>query len=437
MNPDGQPPAAHPASQDGVIDRSRLHALLGGDDLAWLRVRVRQRLEQGARVSGVARLADPSPTQRAAADRLMGRRPTFGTHVAVSLDAVDRMLREAEVCDGLASAVAALDGPIRNRRAERLERAAVWARIVDDARDAAAARWGDDAEWPRRWIDELVGTGLLRRLAVDADNAAPLLSQAHAVLAALPAGGVTIAGLAARVLGDSHGLDDGRPLATLVLKGIQQRSGTAEPGRVPSGDERRALWASAGVLGDELSSTVLVLGLRCGSHGVDGTLTDATSQLHAEAGEPLRLTLSQLVRHPADLRGLRGVTVSVCENPAVVAAAAHRLGAACAPLVCVEGQPSAAGQTLLRQLAGAGARLAYHGDFDWPGLRIGQLVVDRFDAEPWRFTTADYVAAPGGPPLQGRPATASWDPKLAAAMSSRGAAVHEEQVLDDLLDDLS
>lgn len=40
------------------------------------------------------------------------------------------------------------------------------------------------------------------------------------VLAALPADGVTTAGLAARVLDDSHALDDGRSLSTIVLKGL-------------------------------------------------------------------------------------------------------------------------------------------------------------------------------------------------------------------------
>lgn len=429
----------------GVRDRGRLDALLGGDDLAWVRRRVRQRVEQGADVTGVVRLTAPTPAQRAAADRLMGRRPSSGTRVSVSLDAVDTMLRDAQVCDGLVVGVAALDGPLRNHRAQRVARAAAWQRVIADARDDAMTRWSVDAAWPQRWIDELTTTGALRRLAPDPDTAGLLLMQAQRVLAALPADGVTTAGLAALVLGDSHGLDDGRPLTTLVLKGIQHRAGTSESGRLPSGEERRALWASAGVLGDELSSTVLTLGLRRGNRG-DGhhqsvprseTLTDAVLRLHADAGEPVRLTLSQLVRHPHDVSELRGVTVFVCENPAVVAAAGRRLGAACAPLLCVEGQPSAAAQTLLRQCAEAGARLAYHGDFDWPGLRIGRCVLDRFAAVAWRFGASDYLAAPAGPPLAGRPATAPWDPALAPAMSSRGVAVHEEQIIDDLLADLA
>lgn len=425
-------------SQESVLDRPRLEALLGGDELAWLRERVRHRVEQGGRVSGVVRLSDPSPAQRAALDRLLGRRPSAGTHVSASLEAIDGLLRAARACEGLVAGVAALDGPLRDRRAERAARAAAWARVLDAALAAAEAEWGADAVWTRSWLAELAQTGLLRRLAPDPSAADALLAQAQAVLAALPGGGATIAGLAARVLGDSHALDDGRPLATVVLKGVQHRGGRAEPGRLPLGEERRALWAAVGVVGDELSSTVLTLGLRGGrSYGREVTLTDNTLRLHAEAGEPLRLTLSQLVRHRPGLRLLAGGTVFVCENPAVVAAAARRPGTACAPLLCVEGQPSAAAQTLLRQLAGAGARLAYHGDFDWPGLRIGWFVIERFSAVPWRFETADYLTAPPGPKLHGRPATAPWDADLAPAMSTRGTAVHEEQMLDVLLSDLA
>lgn len=438
-----QAPTGAPAERlgrrvrDAAVDGARLEALLGGDDLAWLRTRVRQRIEQGAAVTGAVRLADPSPAQRAAADRLMGRRPSTGAQVSVSLDQISRILRDAQICDGLASAVALLDGPIHDRRAQRLARAAAWQQVVTDALDAVLARWGD-ASWASAWLDGLASTGLLRRLATDPRDAAGLLSQAVAVLTALPADGATTAGLAARVLGDSHALDDGRPLTTLVLKGVARRSDCADRGVLPAGEQRRALWASVGVVSDALSSTVLAYGLHGGSSVIVGThsLTAATLHAHAEAAEPIRLTLSQLTRHPADFAGLAGTTVYVCENPAIVAAASRRLGRGCAPLVCVEGQPSAAAQALLRRLADAGVRLACHGDFDWPGLRIAQLVVDRFGAVPWRLAATDYLAAPAGPPLQGRPATATWDPRLVTAMSARGVAVHEEQIVDTLLADL-
>jgi uncharacterized protein (TIGR02679 family) len=59
--------------------------------------------------------------------------------------------------------------------------------------------------------------------------------------------------------------------------------------------------------------------------------------------------------------------VFVCENP---------------NMACTDGMPSAAQQTLLAQLAAAGARLRYHGDFDWAGLVIGNFLMREFGAEP-------------------------------------------------------
>lgn len=94
---------------------------------------------------------------------------------------------------------------------------------------------------------------------------------------------------------------------------------------------------------------------------------------------------------------------------------------------------------LLRLLVDAGARLRYHGDFDWGGLRIGNLVLDRLPVTPWRFDAAAYHAAAGSElaaPLTGRPADASWDPSLADAMRELGRQVEEEAVLDPLLADL-
>ena len=64
---------------------------------------------------------------------------------------------------------------------------------------------------------------------------------------------------------------------------------------------------------------------------------------------------------------IRGALVSVCENPAVLRRAAAELGAASAPLLCTEGQPSAAFHQLAGAVVSGGGELRYHGDFDWPG----------------------------------------------------------------------
>jgi uncharacterized protein (TIGR02679 family) len=83
-----------------------------------------------------------------------------------------------------------------------------------------------------------------------------------------------------------------------------------------------------------------------------------------------------------------------------------------------------------------GARLRYHGDFDWPGIAIANRLVAEAGVEPWRMGAAEYVDAvgSGGLPLTGAPVEPSWDPELGAAMRHHGVAVHEEAVLADLLE---
>jgi len=136
-----------------------------------------------------------------------------------------------------------------------------------------------------------------------------------------------------------------------------------------------------------------------------------------------------------------GRTVFVCENPNLLAIAADQWGAGCAPLVCTDGMPAAAQRCLLSQLAQAGARLRYHGDFDWPGLRIGNHVMREHGAEPWRFGAIDYLAAVEAAPsmahpLEGQAVEASWDAALTLAMREHRVAIAEEAVATSLLQDL-
>jgi uncharacterized protein (TIGR02679 family) len=133
--------------------------------------------------------------------------------------------------------------------------------------------------------------------------------------------------------------------------------------------------------------------------------------------------------------------VFVCENPNLVAIAADELGVHCAPIICTDGMPAAAQRTLLSQLAQAGASLRYHGDFDWPGLRIGNHVVREYGAFPWRFGAAEYAAAVQSAPrpgrlLEGSGVVASWDEALAPAMRTHRLSIAEESLAGPLLQDL-
>lgn len=140
---------------------------------------------------------------------------------------------------------------------------------------------------------------------------------------------------------------------------------------------------------------------------------------------------------------------TVSRNPAVVAAAADTHGTESAPLVCLQGQPSAAALTLLRTLRAQGSTLLYHGDFDWGGLRIASTLLRHVPWEPWepwepwRYTAADYRAAVRGSashtaltPLTGTPGDSPWNSALRPALMELGVRVEEETVLEDLVSDV-
>jgi uncharacterized protein (TIGR02679 family) len=135
--------------------------------------------------------------------------------------------------------------------------------------------------------------------------------------------------------------------------------------------------------------------------------------------------------------------VWICENPVVVAAAADELGAGCQPLICVGGQPSAAGWRLLELLAAGGAEFGYHGAFDWGGVRIACAMRHRVNWRPWRYDHQEYETAVSAAHslaplagLVGEPAATPWDPELAAGMRRRNHRIEEELTLDALLQDL-
>ena len=96
----------------------------------------------------------------------------------------------------------------------------------------------------------------------------------------------------------------------------------------------------------------------------------------------------------------------------------------------------------LSGLVAAGGTVHYHGDFDWRGLAIAEVLVRKVPtAQPWRFGARDYAGAVqrgfGTIALSGLPHPSPWDPDLALVMGETGKAIYEEQVLEDLLEDMS
>ncbi len=397
----------------------------------------REKIEQLGRLGGTVRLDDLDSDERTAIADLLGLRvlPPADRPWRVSLDRLDRVLRESSLQGGLADFLTELGGPLRDLPAERRRLEEDWqaVRLTETPQDLFAfeAFAVEQDAWR--------GDGTLRRLARGAGPEAgrELLQQVVAVLRRLPAPGMRLAVLASETLGDSHALDNGHRVPALVLRVIARHVGLADAGPPQNAHQRRELWALAGVECDDLSCDVLVHGLA----PLGDTLLQRTLRAFAAQGEPLRLTLRQLMGAPEVV--LPGKPrIFVCENPAIVGLAAQRLGSACPPMVCLAGNPSTAALRLLRPLVEAGSELMYHGDFDWGGLRIANTLGRTAAWIPWRFCTADYrtMAArsdlPDLPKLSGRSVDAAWDPALRPALEELRVVVEEEAMAEELLEDL-
>jgi uncharacterized protein (TIGR02679 family) len=394
---------------------------------------VAERLQRnGLQPSGTLRLADLDREERHALAGLLGR-PIAHDRVTVDLGALDHRLRDSGAAAGLVAACDRLRGPLVDRPGRRQARVEAAARLWAAGRDAVAGAGIDDA-WCEGWFDDLRRAGILRR--VQPARAERVLRAAVRCVALLPSrAGDPPCGrgeLASLVSGDAHGLDEGSLLGAVVLRAVAAMAGAPYP---PTTAGRRALWRTVGVLTDEVSTTVLTAGLRSGRGG-GGWLDRRT-----DAGWESHLTARDLRR--LHVRAPPGGAVFVCENPRVLEAATD--AGARRAIVCTQGQPAFVVTTLLDRLQAAGAELRYHGDFDWPGITIANLVMCRHRCRPWRFGAADYIDALARlapvvaelPSLGGPPVTACWDPELAPAMAAAGRAVHEELVLGDLLADLT
>ncbi len=330
----------------------------------------------------------------------------------------------------LRAVVERLRGPVGDRAADRAaarrQRDGLWAWFEERCAVVEVAGLGPLRAWPAQVRREGV------RGAVDRYRAR--LGQVLDVLDALarvPEGGVPLASLANGVLGDSHGLDPGQPVARLVVAALADAAGEARP---ETAEAVRGLWERVRVSPDPLSSNVLALGLAGESRHPMAALLDR----HRAAAEPLVLTLSQLQRWP--LGPLSAGAAFVVENPAVVAVAASRAahrGWDGPPLVCSSGRPSIAVVTLLRQLGAGGAPLYQHADFDPGGLGITGWLSRHAGTIPWLMTAERYLEAVSvpreRPPIERAVPATAWDPDLAPAMGRHGCAVFEEELADGLL----
>ncbi len=408
-------------------------------DLARLWDLVARRLERnGLSPQGIVSIGELTRSERFALAGLLSR-PVTREAARVDLAVLDRRIREAGLSSGLVALVQERSGPLVDRPALRATASERRRALYGFARSELVSRGLASEPWVEEWLSAI--RPVISRLA--ADRAPRELEYAIGCIARLPRNGSRRGRteLASQVAGNAHALDDGTVMSTLVLRAIALQCRVEVP---RSSASRRALWESIGVTCDEVSTTVLTYGLRPPGTEVarprDVETIAATMRDRSDAGCETHLTLRDLKR--IDRFAEPGQVVWITENPRVLEAAMD--AGSLAAMVCTAGNPTITVTTLLERLASCGASLAYHGDFDWPGIAIANRVAASCGARPWRMSSSDYeeaLAAAGAlvadlPRLEGPPVEASWDPSLGPAMERAGRAVHEEAMLETLVGDL-
>jgi uncharacterized protein (TIGR02679 family) len=348
---------------------------------------------------------------------------------------VDRTVvvgRRSVSLDDLASGVRRMTGgtllqvltELGHAPAGRREAAAARQDAARDRRaalDAVIQEFGSSAPWLPGWSAAAWRDGLFAGRSAEAVEAT-----VRRVIMILERGGErrSRTEVAAQLLGDAHALDSATRLATLVTRALVERDG--------AGTERQ-VWERAGMPLDLVSAPVLCWALPLLG---DSPVAVAARTMTA-AGLPLHLSTVAL-RH-APLRVAPGTPLLVVENPRLVEGAAERRLPA--GVLCTNGNATTAPIEAIGALRTARARLRYHGDLDAPGLALTGRAAD-LGCVPFRMTAVAYLAALAAAveddvplPHDAAPVPPTpWDPALAVEFTTHRLVIHEERVMDDVLD---
>lgn len=131
--------------------------------------------------------------------------------------------------------------------------------------------------------------------------------------------------------------------------------------------------------------------------------------------------------------------ILLVENPRIVEAAAERRLQR--GVISTNGNPSTAVMTLVSAMLAAGMEVRHHNDFDVAGVGICRRLAEK-GCIPWHMAAEDYDAAvssaTGGglelPVEQAICGPTPWDPQLQRRINTVKAVIHEELLLDSLLD---
>ena len=421
----GSPPAAR-SGQGAIVavTHRSIPESLQHPGLSAVWVAVRRRLDSaGPEWRGTIARPELDRTSTLTLESLLGHRATK----RLDLDELETALVDRGVGDDLCIALSRLGHPPSKAAAQRRAARARSEEARTAFRDAVAS-WNEP--WASAWADDMVRSGNVGALDGHAVN--DLIANVRRLLKRLDQVGpprLSRTELASALYGSAHALDRGRSLTTAIERALRHRVGSLDDREL----DGRELWEAAGILTDRVSAPVLTWSLpAAGASPLDVQIRAATS-----GTLPVHISLVALQKYPISVPS--GSPVLVVENPRLVEAAAERNRRGC--VVATNGNPTTAVTTLLEQLRRSGASLRYHGDFDAPGIAICRRM-HTDGCTPWMMGAADYedavrLAETSGVRLEDDPRDCGptpWDPMLSEAFGRRRLIIHEEFLLDIVLD---
>ena len=407
----------------GDCDGADLHSLLG-PELSWIWEQlgpISDRRSDIHLVDGTVTLTGPTdPGQRAASTGLVPGRFGAGQTRRINLADLTRALQRIDprLTPGVVTAHA-LKRRLAPRAAEKLARAQSEADLIP----YLAPISDDDSTIQTAWA-ALRRTGRVTQLIADPDASSTLRHVADFVVALqtrAPEDTIDRRVLAHNVTGNPHALDDGEPIAAMVIAVL------ASLGLVEQNTRTRTTWAQIGVHFDGITGGLSMLGIA----PIGWTIPPG-----APITVPPRVLAGCAWPGPGPDATRR---LFVTENPSVLTAC---LDNPAGRMICTSGKPSALVIDTLASLATAGWQLRVRADFDDTGITSVNTILDQCsNATAWRMNAADYLqAASGGSTVRLRVSLlpeASWDPQLKAEMVTNGFAAFEEAALERLVDDVA
>ncbi len=397
---------------------------LSHDALAPLWEKIRQRLDKyGPDRRGTIKL--PRLTDNAALilSSLLDKKLTS----RINLDELEVSLTAKGVGSDLTTALDILGYPASASR-EAFRAANLRRADARTAVDNAITSWPET--WCEEWVEWLFRSGIMAN--TNNHSALQLVEQVRRVLDYLKDTQhqqIARNDLAVKLFGSSHALDD-----STAIERAARRTLWHKINKTPDYHERRAVWSAAGITTDRVSTPVLSWSLKLHPHTALGKLCNAAN----EAGIPLHL--STLALEQNEIRGIEiQKPILVVENPRLVEAAAERQ--VNQTVITTNGNPSNVVIILIKALLQQNIEILYHGDFDAAGIAICKRMFT-MGCKPWLMSAENYINALEKAsrlkltlPLEDSAyGDTPWDNELQTQLTKHKLVIHEELLIDEILD---